>query len=66
MADDAHNDVAVRIIAKELQLGNPEGLRLRCLGHIIINLVCKAFLGSKKDESSLDFELGNLAMLDMV
>ena len=56
MADnDARNDVAVKIIAKELQLGNSEGLRLRCLGHII-NLVCKAFLGSKEDESSLDFE----------
>jgi len=53
----ADNDVAVRIIVKELQLSNPESLRLRCLGHIV-NLVCKAFLGSKEDESSLDFKLG--------
>jgi hypothetical protein len=41
--NDARNEVAVRIIAKELQLGDTEGLRLRCIGHII-NLVCKAFL----------------------
>ena len=38
-----------------MDLGDPEALRLRCLGHVI-NLACEAFLGAKEDESSLDFE----------
>ena len=38
-----------------MDLGDPEVLRLRCIGHII-NLACEAFLGAKEDESSPDFE----------
>jgi hypothetical protein len=53
--NDSRNDLAVRFIAKEMDLGDPEVLRLRCIGHII-NLACEAFLGAKEDESSPDFE----------
>lgn len=47
--NDSRNDLAVRFIAKEMDLGDPEVLRLRCIGHII-NLACEAFLGAKEDE----------------
>lgn len=49
--NDSRNDLAVRFIAKEMDLGDPEVLRLRCIGHII-NLACEAFLGAQEDEDA--------------
>jgi hypothetical protein len=49
------NDVAIKAICRDLELGIAEGRRLRCLGHII-NLSVKPFLFGT-EEGSFDFEI---------
>jgi hypothetical protein len=59
MGDNAAlNDVAVRHILREIRpdIKEPDGRRVRCLGHII-NLVAKAFLFGNDEES---LEVGNI------
>jgi hypothetical protein len=59
--NDSTNDVAVKAICKDLELGIAEGRRLRCLGYII-NLSAKAFLFGT-EEGSFDFEISDVAKM---
>jgi hypothetical protein len=59
--NDSTNDVAVKAICRDLELGIAEGRRLRCLGHII-NLSAKAFLFGTED-GSFDFEISDVGKM---